>query len=245
MEVFWTAQHICSTDEKLHSWTVSQDRWCPSRNQYWHINSSLVLSVLMLLIRTGLERWICSGLGRWSLPTSIPICLCACCPAIGDASFQTFLSTIQAERRNYASQGSFKARGRLLCLKTKPSLLWRKRAAWSKQKSTSQSSTLPFATWPLGDKHSQCLSEQTVVTFSKCLHRVIFSTSEACKTVSSPRASPHLASSGSSQPSWHSQWQSRNVSMSPFATDAPSSRARTSPSLLLARIRRTLRKPAT
>lgn len=50
----------------------------------------------------------------------------------------------------------------------------------------------------------------------------------------------HLCSSGSSHPSWHSQWQSRKVSTWPFAAEAPSSRARTRPSLLLARIRRTL-----
>lgn len=50
----------------------------------------------------------------------------------------------------------------------------------------------------------------------------------------------YLCSSGSSHPSWHSQWQSRKVSTWPFAAEAPSSRARTRPSLLLARIRRTL-----
>ena len=54
----------------------------------------------------------------------------------------------------------------------------------------------------------------------------------------------HLCSSGSSHPSWHSQWQSRKVNTSPLATEAPSSRARTRPSLLLARIRRTLGNPA-
>ena len=49
---------------------------------------------------------------------------------------------------------------------------------------------------------------------------------------------------GSNQPSWHSQWQSRKVSTSPVVMDAPSSRARTKPSLLVARMRRTFRKPA-
>lgn len=54
---------------------------------------------------------------------------------------------------------------------------------------------------------------------------------------------PNLWSKGSNQPSWHSQWQSRKVSTSPLVMDAPSKRARTKPSLLVARMRRTFLKP--
>lgn len=54
---------------------------------------------------------------------------------------------------------------------------------------------------------------------------------------------PDLWSRGSNQPSWHSQWQSKKVSTSPVVMEAPSKRARTKPSRLLARIRRTFFKP--
>lgn len=56
---------------------------------------------------------------------------------------------------------------------------------------------------------------------------------------------PDLWSRGSNQPSWHSQWQSKKVSTSPVVMEAPSNRARTKPSRLVARIRRTFFRPET
>lgn len=48
-----------------------------------------------------------------------------------------------------------------------------------------------------------------------------------------------LSSSGSSQPLWHSQWESMNTSTSPAALAAPSARHPPTPRRLVLRIKRT------
>ena len=141
------------------------------------------------------ERWISSGLGRRRLLTSLPACLGVRCPATGDvpghAFSQTFSPTTQADRRSHLSQGSFKAGGGFLSLKTKLSLLWRKRSSpvlGRKQKPTSWPLAFPFATPPPWTKRSRCLGGQTLANFTRRLPRAIFSTAEACHAVSHPPA---------------------------------------------------------
>jgi len=91
---------------------------------------------------------------------------------------------------------------------------------------------LPFSCWRFTD--SIC---KTVVVLKD------FRTSRPTDDKIPAEGVSNLWSRGSNQPSWHSQWQSRKVSTSPVVIDAPSNRARTSPSLLVARIRCTFLKP--
>lgn len=83
-----------------------------------------------------------------------------------------FLSTTQADIP--ISQGSFTARGGLSSLKTKFSLLWRKKKSSLVHTENKQTLHAPDFYFLALFQEKNCLRDQTVITSDKSLWRVIF-----------------------------------------------------------------------